>query len=210
MKKQALLILATAAALIAGTRAARYLQLVHEQSHVADTEPGYVIPANTQPVTMRTSIGDVTFGPNHEFQPDHRAYHKGHALFVYLPAGYGFGQSDEHNEYVLRLSLALLYTTKGRFRMEPVPHIAEGGDPNASAMISAGSNNKAYWQNHDGEEPSVWAGTPLAYTRYMGDDPAPDFDQMVKLVAFLIEHPRYVEQACRKIASLVGMTNLAK
>lgn len=210
MKKQYLLIAATAVALVAGTRAARYLQLVREQPHVADAGPGYVIPANTQPVTMRTSIGDVTFGPNHEFQPDHRAYKKGHAIFVYLPAGYGFGQSDEHNEYVLRLSLALLYTTKGRFRMEPVPHIAEGGDPNASAMISAGSDYAAWGRNRAGKEPQTWAGTPLAYQYYMGDDPAPDFDQMVKLVAFLIEHPRYVEQACRKIASLIEMTNLAK
>ncbi len=206
MSKKLLLIAATAVALIAGTRAARYLQLQREQPPVMDADRAYVIPENTQPVTADTSIGDVTFGPNHEFQPDHRAYHKGHALFVYLPAGYGFGPNDEHNEYVLRLSLALLYTTKGHFRMEPVPHIAEGGDSNASAMISAGSNYAAWGRNKAGEEPQVWAGTPLAYQYYMGDDPAPDFDQMVELVTFLIEHPRYVEHAYRQISSLIETT----
>lgn len=210
MKKQALLILAAATALIAGTRAARYLQLNRAQPLTTSAGSDYVIPEDTQLVTVSTTIGDVSFGSNHAFVPEQREFQRGHAIFVYLPAGYGFGQSDEHNEYVLRLSLALLYTTKGRFRMEPVPHIAEGGDPNASAMISAGSDYAAWGRNRAGKEPQTWAGTPLAYQYYMGDDPAPDFDQMVKLVAFLIEHPRYVEQACRKIASLIEMTNLAK
>jgi hypothetical protein len=195
VKKQYLLIAATAVvALIAGTRAARYLQLQRERP----------------PVTVDTSIGEVRFGSNHGFQPKHLMRRTGNAIFVYLPTGYGFGQNDEHNEYVLRLSLALLCTTNGRFRMEPVPHITEGGNPNASAIISAGSNYAAWSRNKAGKEPQTWAGTPLAYQYYMGDDPAPDFDKMVELVTFLIEHPGYVEQAYRKIASLFVTVNQAK
>lgn len=202
MKKQALLILATAAALIAGTRAARYLQLNRTQPLTTDVESD-VIPEDTQPVTVDTSIGKVTFKSNHAFVPQQREFQRGHAVFVYLPAGYGFGKSDEHNEYVQRLSLALLRTTNGRFRMEPVPSIAEGGDPQASAIISAGSNSEAYWKNRYGDESDVLAGTPLAYARYMGNDPAPNFDETVKLVTFLIEHDRYVEQTYRHVASMI-------
>lgn len=210
MKKQALLILAAATALIAGTRAARYLQLNRAQPLTTSAGSDYVIPEDTQLVTVSTTIGDVSFGSNHAFVPEQREFQRGHAIFVYLPAGYGFGQSDEHSEYVLRLSLALLYTTNGRFRMEPVPSIAEGGDPQASAIISAGSNSEAYWKNRYGGGSDVLAGTPLAYTRYMGNDPAPDFDETVKLVTFLIEHDRYVEQTCRHVASMIEGASEAK
>lgn len=206
MKKQYLLIAATAVVtLVTGTRAARYLQLQRERPPIADTFPGRAIPEGTQPVTVDTSIGEVTFGSNHKFVPSHRPATKGNAIFVYLPGGYDFD-----HEYVLRLSLAFLYTTKGHFRMEPVPSIAEGGDPNASAIISAGSNYAAWCKNKAGEESQTWSGTPLEYKYYIGEDPAPNFDQTVELVTFLIEHPRYVEQVYRKIASLVEMTNLAK
>lgn len=210
MKKRYLLITATAVALVAGTRAARYLQLQRERPPIVDATDGYVIPEDTQPVVVNTSIGEVKFGPNHKFQPRSRAYHKGNALFVYFPAGYGFGQNDEHSEYVLRLSLALQYATNGHFRMEPVPHIAEGGDPNASAIISAGTNYQAWGENRACTEPRVWIGTPMAYKYYMGDDPTPNFDQTVKLVTWLIGHPKYVAQACTTISSLIEMANLAE
>ena len=93
-----------------------------------------------------------------------RGYYTGTAIYVYLPSGYYFPEAFRE---------AFHKATGGRFHMDRTSSNS-GGDSSASTTITAGLDWDAYSNGQQG---------------YFKESPAPDLDQMVKLLSELMDHP---------------------
>lgn len=144
---------------VAATAAVKGYQLLDQRyRHLLPPKEQYRLPRDTESVVVRTSIGDfklVAAG----------GYFGGTGIYVIVKS---LVNPDDFNRRVLRgdsishtqvvpvvteeLTKAFYEATEGQFHLEPAPHTSSGGNSNAFALITAGTNHDAHLK-HQGVNP---------------------------------------------------------
>lgn len=98
---------------------------------IPDNEPGVGIPTPFGSVRLQAADG----------------YFRGTGIFVYFPAGIGFGKKQTHDIMEL-VAKRLFEGSNGRFHFDQNPGSSMGGNNTATGLITAGRDYDAYRRYH--------------------------------------------------------------